>query len=448
MKTQDVTKFLKDMVEISIFTLDDENYVIDNNEKRILISEDGKLSSTGMPLMVYQEEIKDTTAYVLNPSAEGLGQTPSSTWFYRMLQAALTSKMSVLCHNIVLSAIAAKKAAGKDSNKPDVEEAHLPMDVLNIAAKIIDDVDDKVLTELDSIFKSPEANDFLALYYQKKNLRYVVKSAIFEDEVAVPTTIKTFRGKFPHIRKKTWGVLERLLLGVLSIKTDEDLEKFGRRADDLTCPRLSSCLKTLLAIFVEINPLLGHINNGDYAIDLSLLAEHINKLGDYADNARWMVQSRQPDPVTQQNVIPGTVNIPGAAPSYTAQQNVQIPGVAYTQQAELAIPGYNAPNGNGNLAPVFTSGSNIPGPNYVPPFQPQGGLGYGQHPQFSNPMQSPGYGFQPPQQQMWQQPGQFNQQQYANRPPPWEHWPQQQQFGIPNMGGQTLIPGMPQGIYR
>lgn len=456
MKTALVTKFLKDMVELAIpFTVDDENYVIWSADRpeRLLLSDDGKLNSNGQPILLYQEEIKDHTAYILNPLAEGLGQTPSSSWFYRLLQASLSARIQGLCRNIIHSAIAAKKTTDK-------EESHLPIEILNVAAKISDDVDDKTLGELELIFDSPESHEFLVLYYQKKNIRYVVRSAIFEHEGDVVPGIASFRSKFntdggvPKIRKKSWGVFEKLLLGILHIKTDEELHKFGRKStgyqDGVTCVRLSSMLNTLLAIFEEINPLLSHINNGELAIDLSMLTGHIDNLGGYAINARGMVQSRQTTPPPQNNLIPGTANIPGAAPSAMygnvgQQQQPIIPG------GDIAIPGYNVPANSVILAPNAAQQGNMPGPYYNPPQQQQQpGPGFGQQPNCGYGQQQPQYGYgQQPQMGQWPQQGQPGYQ-----PLPWENIPPppQQWGGLmgnqQNMQGMNFVPGMPQGIYR
>jgi hypothetical protein len=445
LKTQEVTQFLRDMVEISYRDVDDENYVTLDN-KRVLLNDQGQPSHTGRPILLYQEEITDTNAYLLNPLSDGFGQPPASLWFYRALEASLAGRLHVLFQNIVRLAVDAKKTKKEDGTAT----THLPMEILNIAAKISDDVDEKILDELDMLFGIEEGQEVLSIYYQKKNLRCVVRSSIFASTDKLPMPDQpasefntTYRSKFPKIRKKSWPVFEKLLLGALNIKTDEELVKFGQQADGLTCVRLSSLLNTLLVLYKQINPLLGYIGNGELAIDLSAFANHITKLGDYVNNARFMVQSTTTAAAPPAS-IPGITPIPGMASTYMQQvPNVQMGG------PEL-IPGVNAPNG---MTPTAMPEAGLPGPNFVFPVPAQPMYPGGFNPQMQQPygtpqmlMQQPGYGYAP-QQPMFQPQQPFMQQPQQPFIPPWVEQPN---FALPpvNLHGSTFVPGMPQGVYR
>ena len=416
MKTRDVTQFLRDLVDITlVYTTDEEGYVISSKTgDKILLSDDGRKS----PIILYQEEIKDNEAHVLNPLAEGLGQTRSSLWFFNVLKVSLLGRIESLCQVIVSHTAAEKKRTGKELDK---DTDHFPMELLNIAGHIVEDVDEKTIDELRQVLSDKDGNEFLSIYYQKKNLRHVVRSGLFdsEEEGAV---VPSFKSKYPKVRKKTWGVFERLLFDILNIKHKEELSKFDRKADTTSdgrlvpCVRFSSLLNVIFAIYQEINPLLGLINEKELSIDLSVLADHISKIAAYAGNAMFMVMPQKtamaapvvpmaPVPVMSQNFF--SPSPPGQIPG---------PGFSGVPGPELAVgrragspPIYGAP-------PQQSSGF----------FQPAGAFPTPQ-PGFGSPWQ-PAFTPTPPFNPPFQQAPAFGQQ--------------------PVMGGFSNVPNMPPGIWR
>lgn len=380
MKAIEVTKFLRDLVEMTmIHEVDDKGYVIDEKTKeRITLIEEG----SRCPLILYQEEIKDQTAILLNPLAEGLGQTKSSLWLFKKLKVSLIGRIKVLWSEIITRAIADKKLVGK---KEDKTKSSLPIDLLNIASHIIDNIDDTTLVELEQLFAGEDGQDVLTIDYQKRQLRHVVGSGIFITEETLG--IKNLRVLHPKIRKKTWTVFERLLLDTLHISNKEEISKFNRTADGISCVRFSSLLNVILAIYQEINPLLALISN-DVVVDLSMLVDHIKKLPLYAQKAQYMVTSPKSG-----NDSPTTTVIPGTVPT-VPQPNSFIP----QQQNNVSyVPGPTFSDGRqAPPIPVYTASGGVPG---AIPTQP-----------VYVPLQQPVVGFIPPVQQ-----GLFPQQQYAQQ---------------------------------
>ena len=431
MKTRDVTKFLTDMVNIAMFDVDEDGYVIQaggSTDKRVLINDSGLSNSNGTPILLYQEEIKDASAYILNPLAEGLGQTPSALWFYRALKASLLGRLHTLFLSIINSALQEKK---DNKKSPDSNEPHLPMELLNIAARIVDDIDDKTSAEVSQFFSNADAIELLSIYYQKTNLRHIVRSGLFE---ADPQSEHSFHNKFPKLRKKTWIVLEKLLLGVLHIKTSEELGNFSRKADGITCVRLSSILNTLLVLYQEVNPLLGLIHDGRLAIDLSMFAEHISNLEQYADNARFMISPSRTIPAPVVSVVPGTVSsIPTAtSPFVPGTTDVSlVPGAMYTDgRQDPPSQVYRS-----TTTEAFNAG--MPTNTGIPlAFMPGMGPVSGYNPQWNPPSQN-------------YNQLQFGQQPQGYIPPPWGTTFNQPLLNTPpSMNGISLVPGMPANIWR
>lgn len=412
--TKDVNKFLRDLISTTIvFGVDDEDYVIKTgttNSIREMITDSNGHST---PILLYKEEIKGQEAQeatILNPLAEGLGQTPGSLWFFKILMISLRSRIETIGITILKAIIQEKK------NKTDDPEAnYLPIQLSNIASRIVDGVDEKTLDEFSQLFLDKNS-EFLSLYYQKVNLRHIVRSGLFESSAA--GVVPSWKSKFPKIRKKSWEVFEQILLGVLGIKHKDELSKFDRKANDLSCVRLSSLLNVLLTIYQEINPLLGLTGDDEAVIDLSMLADHINKLPEYSSNARYMV--------TPQRTVPSsTVVVPGTVPSVPQAMSAYLP-----QPTEVRlVPGPELADGSQSQPiPVYNQGAMVPGAGispYVNPWQPQVPV-YGYNPQPPIPQQQ----YYPP-----------------NNQPPFYPPYNQIPFGSPNQG-LNIIPGLPQGVWR
>lgn len=313
-KTVDVFNFIKDMVEMTmVFEIDDDGYVIKkSNGERLTLNEGGEQR----PLLVYQETIKDQNALVINPLAENLmTSNPSTLWFFNTQRTALLGRIFTIYISVIKTALEEKKSKADKSN-------HIPMELLNIASKIIEDVDDRLLTEFTQLSTDSDTNEFITIYYQRKQLRSVLRCALFDAEdtsLPVENRIPVWKNKFPKIRKKSWEILERIMLAILHITDKDDILKFTRKAEEISCARLSSFLNVILSVYQEINPLLDIINP-DIAIDLSKLAYHVNRLSAYTDNAKFMIMPSRnvvPTTTTQPTAIPGAMpSVPMATPAY------------------------------------------------------------------------------------------------------------------------------------
>lgn len=410
-KTKDVSDFIKDMIEQTmVYETDEAGYVIrKSNGERITINDGG----VQVPLIIYQETVSDQNAQTINPLAEGLGSTPSSLWFYDTLKTALLGRIFTLVISVIQTALDEKKA------KAD-QELHIPMQLLNVSSLIIEDVDDRVLEEFMPLTEDKATNEFITIYYQRKQLKSVLRCGLFDAE---NTGIPAWKSKFPKVRKKTWVALEKTMLGILNIKDKDDIVKFSKKADEISCARLSSFLNVLMGVYQEINTLLDIINP-DIAVDLSKLAHHITNLSAYADNAKFMVQTNRGGAIpmgTQPATIPGMVS------------NIPLPQQAYPQ------PMLNQPGASLIPGPMYADGRPSQPVLAQPAYQPQGMFPQ-QPPMF--PQQGYGYPAQPPM---------FPQQGYDPNtipfPGPYVTMPQQQpMLGAGGFNGINLMPGAPAGF--
>lgn len=363
-KTQDVTRFLSDMIDLTMsYTVDAEGYVVSKTSGEKVLIGDGKDPA---PILLYQEEIKDSTAFILNPLAGGLGETPSAQWFYRVQRVALMSRVGILAETLLQIALTSKQRAAEKTKKTDKESEPLAVEVIKIISPIMEDIDEKTLTEFSYLLKEKDASELVTIYYRGKQIESKLRSGVLDHEDE--TSPHAWKAKFPRIRKVTWTVLEKLFLGIFSLRACEDMATYTRKADVIACARLSSTLNVLLAVYQRLNPLLEEVHQ-DMAIDLGRLAHHVTYLKDYSENARFMVQAIAPR-------NPGLM-VPGTAPSVpSASSNVLpnpygmvlIPGpVMADGRQSQPIPLMSAPSGGLFGAPPPFLPPGVPGPAYAPP---------------------------------------------------------------------------------
>ncbi len=307
-KLTDVTQFLKDMIELStIYSADAEGYVVNADDgelgARLTLTEAGESG----PLLLFQEELRDPTAFILNPLAEGLGVKESTLWFNKVQRTTLLGHVRTLAEAILTLAVDENERLHKkpDKKKPAEEPPFLPPPLVAIAAAIIAEADAKMLDELRQLFADKDPG-LITIYWQRRQMVTLFNCGVFGTD----DSMTAYRERFPSIRKKTWPVLQKLLMGIFGMKEADDYTKFNRKANpEVSCARLSSYLNTLFAIWSEINPLLDLLEP-PIGIDLSRFHYHTKNLGHYAELAGYMVDSKRGAvaPVTPHAaVVPGTV---------------------------------------------------------------------------------------------------------------------------------------------
>ncbi|CAK9253464.1 unnamed protein product [Sphagnum jensenii] len=383
------------MIEItSYFSTNEEGYIINKRTQEVATFGENK-----KPILLYQENITDNEAYILNPLAEGLGpMNLPAREFYRLQEAALAGRLFSLFSAIIRLSIASKKYKAGDGKPPE-----MPFEFVELSGKIIDDVDDTTLKELSQLIfgdrgddKPRDGQELIKLYYQKNNIRYVMRTGLFDEPSPDDThaTLATYRSKHPKIRKKSWGVFEKLMLGVFGITHHSEFDKFYTKGNpDVSCIKLDSYIRLLIMIYIELNPYFA-ANDDD--IDLSKLHHHCRLLSHYADIARFMIHTENAPPASREQVPGGwnnavpTTSVPGVVPGAWRPQNPTptstVPvggintygaGVSYgapppnpwvAQGQPVSAWGQPAPSQYGMFQPSTPNFSNTTTPPFDPPY--------------------------------------------------------------------------------
>jgi hypothetical protein len=396
-KTKDVSDSLRYFVDLGYFkclgvghTVDEKGYVVEFLRKNgediqdylYLPNKEDKRK-----VIIYQETLDDHESHVLVPFAEGLGKTPQNEWFYSTLRNSLVIRLIRFIDGIIRIAVEEKAKPKKEKDK----NTDIPMELVNFASVIIEHADVKLHSEYELITRNQK--EFFSLFYNNQQMKCIFRCALFDD----PEWRN--RDEFQSIRKRSWGLFEKLFLRLFKITEGDELKtalaKYTRKSDPDAAPKLSAQLSSLFAIYYDINDALVDMAKYDrkfldFPIDLGTFKRHLDALPEYSRNAKFFIQpaiAREPErTIPGQVIIPQPIHSPYAAIQPSASSGSPPPGM-------IAIPGPIMSNGIIG-PPVYVPAGNLPQTSLAP-VGPYGGV-----PQFTlTPPQMPQQyypGYQPP----------------------------------------------------
>lgn len=299
-KTSEVEQALRDLVAMSYSTVvDDLGYLVTSKDcttKFMVESADNKGDKRAM--VIYQETPPSPVDYFsLNPFAEGnASNSPSTNFFYKIQRTAMFMRF-VRAIGLTVRFIQLQKKI--EFNDPRYAIDGTPKCLLDAAAgvdaknkPIADLVDGKTYDNIMSYFNTPaSARDFVYIGYDKRQLRATLRIPIITSEKFGDGD--TDIGK---MRKSDITVLRGITMAILGIKRPSDLEEFTAVSDNPKAPpKMDSWFTVLFKVYRLLNPYLAIIadieDDEQMVVDLSVFQKHLNDLAEYANNAKWQIQS-------------------------------------------------------------------------------------------------------------------------------------------------------------
>lgn len=343
--TNEVTRSLKFFISLMmVFGVDSDGYITIDMPSRPTGDEDDnrlRLTDARKPVMVYQERLTDTSALVLNPYAEGTGNTPTTVWFYKGQRSALFGRLNEIFKTVIAIAIDEKKLAAEKGKKKDDTGARPAPQLMALASILAEHADDKMREEQDLLFKIEHADDLFTVVYKREQMSSSVRCALIDD-------IPWVESLTPKIRKRSIDLFAQLFRKLMDLGPTDDLSKFTAIAPPDAAPKLTSYLQALFNVYRQINPILSLIGEGRLTIDLTTYHEHLVKMPEYWANAKHAGQT--------------VSRAPAVPPAQSQQAAQQVPGVTAIPTMAAAVP------------PL----SNVPGATVVPgPLRADGTYGPG-----------------------------------------------------------------------
>lgn len=334
----DVSNCLQALIELGgINAVDNtpDKYIrsADDSSKLATLPIEGK----DVPLAIYGT--KSAEAIIINPFAEGQAGEARNIWFY--------SSRNVILGGIIRRILRELLKIGAEAHSKKKNAPTPSLVAIKYLEGSVDDIDDKMLKEYDTVTK--DLKDFLVIYYNKSKKR---------SEVSCILKNKARRKQFTSVRTKTWNTLETLINKVLGT---DDLETFAESATTNGIPVLETYVKVLVKVYKAIEEPAQVI--GKTFPQLAELESHIKYLPQYYTKARWCVDptsatAAAPAPAVATapwvatNVATGNFGVPvsnavpgvpmAAAPTYVPQPTYQYGGVPMAQpyaQSAPAVPG-------------------------------------------------------------------------------------------------------------
>lgn len=387
-KTSHVTQFLRFAIGLGLgaYTTDEAGYVLDRDGTKFTLQD-------GRAVLLYQEQIKDHEALVLNPFSEGIKESEANKWFYKMQRIALTVRVLQLMKTVLTYAVEGQKRAGLSAAELKAQKLapqRLPPALRHLVSTIVKDVDVKMLTEYEALeahaLNPATVEGLLYLLYAKKMLTTRLQVSMIEDgdDYEIPK----------GIRKGTIPVFRTLLMAILGLKSADDIGKFTAKAHEDATPKIDSQMRCLFRLYDQINPALDTLDS-EYPVDLSEFKHHLNRLPAYSQNARAMITIAPPPKQTAPQTIPGVApQFPSAPPSSTTSGGhgkglpsyVRTDGTWGPEIPATPAPSYGYTGAPMPMQPQMGSWNT---PMSAAPAMPGPMMGYGSMMQPAGPMMTP-----------------------------------------------------------
>lgn len=263
---REVTDTIKFFIECDgVFKVNKEDMVVsidaDGKEEYVMVDGIVNGTHTKSKLILFRENISaDTDATILNPFAEGIGQTSAQDWFYMSKLTSVTYK--IISYMRIVMELALEQ-------KEEDEPPKLSNKLLERISKFINRVDKKSIQEFEKI--TDNYRDFFSVYYPIKERKAKAICGLFNGP--------GFKDKYKDIRKKSWVMFSDIFCDLMDIDTskkDEDkMKSFESSMKSIKIPRLSAMMDLWGQIYETTNPKFELIdelmddNNIPFAIDLN-----------------------------------------------------------------------------------------------------------------------------------------------------------------------------------
>lgn len=256
---KDITQDLSFLLTLTkLFEADEQGFWRDVGTRERYIH---KLDSAdeGKPIVIFQDPFPEGDFYFFNPYSEGFGkQSPSVALFFKLTRKALNLNIerSVL---YVAEQVLLHKKMVEEKQDHRLGPTIIRMSSVAIDKKntLIDVIDDTMLEEFEEIFEVLDG-EFIFVPYMTAQMTSTVKIDIL--------TEPAFEEKISKdIRKKSFAAFKALMMGILGIKSPEELSEFASKYDPKTksSARLQTTLSVYLNLYMKFNDVLADAFNID-----------------------------------------------------------------------------------------------------------------------------------------------------------------------------------------
>lgn len=284
-----------------------------------------KGDKTPKTLYIYDTNITDPNAIIINPLAETASVGVERLMFYSTLAYVQAQWIWKILQFVVDESIAHKKD-DKETNP----------DLISILAPFIDQVDEKMLLELDHI-KGVGIKDFCNIYYNRVKKTSTMLFGL-EDESG--DYFKSFpTGK---VRKKSWTVFTNIIRFILKVADGKQIkEEYTCTTDKVDCPHFTTFSTVWLKAWEAMTPYMQWFEGTHEEQEIvEALTEHFKYIPVYRECVVWLKQPTAAGPESK-FVVPSTGSQPDTqvqvASSEQQVQTQKVPSWQLQSQEQPAV---------------------------------------------------------------------------------------------------------------
>lgn len=283
---KDTTQDLAFLLTLTnLFAADDKGFWIDTGtEERFKYAFEG--NGEGKEIVLFQDPMPKGDFYYFNPFAEGFGRkSPAVNLFYKTIRINLNVNIRKVMLHVLEELLVSKENKDHQLDPAVLRMSTVPLDKKHT---LFDVADEKMLDEFTKLLdrlEATETNGPVYVVYLTPQMTARVKCDALTDD--------KWEEKFgKDIRKKSIQAFRSLIMGVLGIKSPDELDGFTEKYDPSlkSSARLHTTMSVYLSLYSKFNDILpeGH------EIDLGSLTEVIERFPLAYAIAKHMIQPTVP----------------------------------------------------------------------------------------------------------------------------------------------------------
>lgn len=283
---KDTTQDLAFLLTLTnLFAADDKGFWIDTGtEERFKYAFEG--NGEGKEIVLFQDPMPKGDFYYFNPFAEGFGRkSPAVNLFYKTIRVNLNVNIRKVMLHVLEELLVSKENKDHQLDPAVLRMSTVPLDKKHT---LFDVADEKMLDEFTKLLdrlEATETNGPVYVVYLTPQMTARVKCDALTDD--------KWEEKFgKDIRKKSIQAFRSLIMGVLGIKSPDELDGFTEKYDPSlkSSARLHTTMSVYLSLYSKFNDILpeGH------EIDLGSLTEVIERFPLAYAIAKHMIQPTVP----------------------------------------------------------------------------------------------------------------------------------------------------------
>lgn len=249
------------------YMFNDDDVLLNKTDGSIIMMK--KPNGDMAPVALYDPAGMNAENIIINPFIEGLNNSDVSKWFYETRSMVIAGLIYRIMEGIITKAIACKDSSLSDQNLTSAE--------INTVQPYVNmnEVDQKLLKELTTVFKENGIRNFFNIYYSRKTYGCELHAGLFDEKFLEAFT--------KNVRKRSWPILTKLFLQVLDTS---DIREIKTAADIPGCAKFDAYTKMYTLLLKKLRKVWSFQSK---EFDFDKFFNHVDAFSEYYNTARTVI---------------------------------------------------------------------------------------------------------------------------------------------------------------